>query len=455
MNENGTLVNKFFGFLFLLVSNTLVLPANAEALHGQQHILNIAIENTGLYTVSMWVPFGSTSDSVPGIAHVMEHLKFKHSNGKGFAAFDVVPGSNSNAATTYQYTRYDLNVPPGGLAEGLRNLAKMIVPLSITEKDLKIEKLVVTQELLQRTQSDPDTQFYLDFNSELFKGMAFEKYPGGSVADVAKVSMQDVLSFDAAHYQNSSFFLQISGPYLTPANRQAIRSTFPNAIYGGFLVNREFRVKHEDKDLEDLSSFLPASAVVAVEPSTFEKQKTSDRARTTKMTWSKIISAPTSWRAVAASSVLADAMRSRLAEGLRDKIADDAGLVQSWNISVGRVSEGIWQMQFTASLQSGVEPQKVKAILENYLSSLATSGISQMSFERLKKRNFLLSEWENVDGRVRSLGQDIVDFGFKNATSYLHEIELLELDDVNNLMVALQKPGRVGVALISPAGATQ
>ncbi len=448
-------MDKFFGFLFLLVSNAFVLPANADALHGQQHILNIAIENTGLYTISMWVPFGSTSDSVPGIAHVLEHLKFKNSDGKGFTAFDVVPGSNSNAATTYQYTRYDLNVPPGGLAEGLRNLAKMIEPLSITDRDLKIEKLVVTQELLQRTQSDPDTQFYLDFNSEMFKGMTFEKYPGGSVGDVAKVSMEDVISFDAVHYQNSSFFLQISGPYLTPENRQAISATFPNAVYGGFLVNREFRVKREDKDLMDLPSLLPESAVATIEPSTFEKQKTSDRARTIKMTWSKIVAAPTPWRAVAASSVLADAMRSRLAEGLRDKIADDAGLVQSWSINVGRVSEGIWQIQFAASLQNGVTPAQVQTVLENYLSALAAGGISEQSFERLKKRNFLLSEWENVDGRVRSLGQDIVDFGYKNATSYLHEIELLELKDVNSLMVALQKPGRIGVALISPAGTAQ
>lgn len=446
-------MNRFFCYLFLFLSGVLVLPANADALHGEQRILDIAIENTGLYSISMWVPFGSTSDSVPGIAHVLEHLKFKNSDGKGFAAFDAVAGSNSNAATTYQYTRYDLNVPASGLPEALRNLAKMTSPLAITEADLSTEKSIVTQELLQRTQSDPDTQFYLDFNSELFKGLAFEKYPGGTIADVAKVTMKDVLAFDAAHYQNSSFYIQIAGPYLTPANRKAIKTIFPHAIYGGFLVNREFRVKHEDKQLMSLPALTSAAPIIAFEPSTFERQKTSDRVQTIKMTWSKIVLVPTTWRAVAASSVMADAMRSRLTEGLRDKIADDAGLVQSWNINVARVSEGVWQMQFTASLQNGVKAEQVRSILESYFSALAANGISQQSFERLKKRNFLLSEWENVDSRVRGLGQDVVDFGLKKATSYAHEIELLKLEDVNDLIKMLQRPGRIGVALVNPIGA--
>lgn len=448
-------MTRFISQFLLLVLIILPLPVRGDVLHGQQQILDIAIENTSLYSISMWMPFGATSDSVPGIAHVLEHLKFKNSDGNGFAVFDAVAGSSSNAATSYQYTRYDLNVPPSGLPEALRNLAKMITPLVITEADLNSEKSIVTQELLQRTQSDPDTQFYLDFNSEMFKGLLFEKYPGGKVSDVAKVTMQDVLAFDAAHYQNSSFFLQIAGPYLNADNHAAIARVFPHAVYGDFLVNRLMRVKHEDEKLMALPALISPSPVAAFGPSTFEVKKTSDRVRSTKMTWSKIIAAPTTWRAIAASSVLTDAMRSRLAEGLRDKIADDAGLVQDWNISIGRVSEGLWQVQFSASLQKDVDPKQLKAVLENYFTGLAKSGISQPSFERLKKRNFLLSEWENVDGRVKGLGQDIADFGLKKASSYLHEIEVLKLEDVDQLLATLQLPGRVGVALVQPIGAVQ
>ena len=417
----------------------------------REAVFDIAIENSTTYSLSLWVPFGSTSDSIPGIAHVLEHLKFKNSDGKGFATFDSIPGSNSNAATNYTYTRYDLNIPPAGLAEALKGLARITTPLAITETDVKTEKSVVTQELLERTESDPDTRFMIDFNSELNKGLPFEKYPGGHVDDVALVTLKDVLAFDAAHYQGSPFFLQIAGPYLSAENRKAIGMIFPNAVFGEMLVNREMRVKHDDKLLMALPALLPVEAIKDFGPDSFSRTKTSDRVRVPKFTWAKIVAAPTSWRAVAASSVLQDAMRSRLAEGLRDKIADDAGLVQDWNISVARIYEGVWQIRFSASLQPKVTPDQMTKILESYLADFGTRGLSLKSFERLKKRNFLFNEWENADSRVQSLGQDIVDFGLQKASSYLDELHALQQSDVNDLLDVLQKPGRVGVAILLPA----
>ena len=414
-------------------------------------VFDIAIENSTTYSLSLWVPFGSTSDSIPGIAHVLEHLKFKNSDGKGFASFDSIPGSNSNAATNYTYTRYDLNVPPAGFIEALKGLARITTPLAITEADVKTEKSVVTQELLERTESDPDTRFMIDFNSELNKGLPFEKYPGGHVEDVALVTLKDVLAFDAAHYQGSPFFLQVAGPYLNPENRKAINMIFPNAVFGEMLVNREMRVKHEDKLLMALPALLPTEPIKSFGANSFQRTRTSDRVRVRKFIWAKIVSAPTPWRAVAASSVLQDAMRSRLTEGLRDKIADDAGLVQDWNISVARIYEGVWQIRFSASLQPQVTPEQMTKIVESYLGDFATHGLSLKSFERLKKRNFLFNEWENADSRVQSLGQDIVDFGLQKASSYLDELHALQRNDVNNLMVVLQNPGRVGVAILLPA----
>ena len=117
--------------------------AFSESPTTQFTVLDVAIEQAGTYVVSMWVPFGSTSDSVPGIAHVMEHLKFKADDGHGFVAFDAIPGSSANAATTYRYTRFDLSVPPAGLIRAMQSLADMTKPLKVTEADLQTEKKVV------------------------------------------------------------------------------------------------------------------------------------------------------------------------------------------------------------------------------------------------------------------------------------------------------------------------
>jgi predicted Zn-dependent peptidase len=448
-------VKENIGLILGIALGAMVPNAFALDAAPKTQVFDIAIENANTYSLSLWVPFGSTSDSIPGIAHVLEHLKFKNSDGKGFASFDAIPGSNANAATSYTFTRYDLNVPPAGFVEALKGLARITTPLAITEADVNIEKNVVIQELLERTERDPDTRFTIDFTSELNKGLPFEKTPGGHVEDVASVTLKDVLAFDAAHYQGSRVFLQIAGPYLSNENRQAIQTIFPNAVFGEMLVNRQMRVKHQDEHLMEMPALLPTEVIKAFGADSFERTKTSDRVFVKKFTWAKIITAPTSWRAVAASSVLQDAMRSRLAEGLRDRIADDANLVQDWNVNVTRVYEGVWQIKFTASLQPQVTPAQMTKIIENYLSEFATRGLSLKSFERLKKRNFLFNEWENADSRVQSLGQDIVDFGLKKATSYLDEIRALQQSDVNDLIVELQKPGRVGVSVVTPAGTPQ
>jgi predicted Zn-dependent peptidase len=202
-----------------------------------------------------------------------------------------------------------------------------------------------------------------------------------------------------------------------------------------------------------LPALLPSQPINAININSFRRTKTSDRVFVKKITWSKIIAAATSWRAVAASSILQDAMRSRLVEGLRDKIADDANLVQDWNVYVARLYEGVWEVRLSASLQPQVTPEQMTRIMENYLADFARRGLSLKSFERLKKRNFLFNEWENADSRVQSLGQDIVDFGLQKATSYLGELQALQLSDVNKLLIDLQKPGRIGVSVLVPAGA--
>jgi predicted Zn-dependent peptidase len=418
-------------------------------------ILNVGVEGAGSYQISMWVPAGSTSDSVPGIAHVIEHLKFKNRDGNGFAGFDAIAGSNSNAGTSYRTTRYDLNVPPEGVNKTLETLATITRPLTITEADLKLEKSIVQQELFQRSQSDPDTPFYQDFYSALYAGFPYEHPPGGTQESVGSVALKDVLAFDAAHYQGSKVFLMIVGPPLSSENFAAIETYFSNAALGTVMVGQNFEVVRADTELQNLPAFLPAIKGVDLTTAELMREKTSPRTRSVKMTLSKIVSAPTTWRSVVASSILRDAIRSRLPEGLQDRIAEDNRLVQDWSVSVSRVMDGVWQVDLNAALENGVTPQQVRSAFESYMSSLASSGLSQKSFDRLKARNFLVSEWEGADGRAYHLGSDTIAFGYDKAISSMDELQKTNLQDVNDLLKAIEKPGRVGVALLKPEGAAQ
>jgi zinc protease len=443
--------------LVLLCSIQLAQPKilHKAPVNPTSFVLDVGVEGSGAYQISLWIPAGSTSDSVPGIAHVLEHLKFKNHDGNGFRSFDAIAGSSSNAATTYRTTRYDLNVPPEGVAQALEILAAMTKPLSITDADVALEKSVVAQELLQRTQSDPDTSFYQDFYSELYAGLPYEHPPGGTQASVAGVKLQDVLAFDAAHYKNSKVFLQIAGPPLDASNLAALEKYFPNAAMGTLTIDRKLNLRRDDTELKALVNFLPEVKVDAVTASEIKREKKSPRAQSIKLSLSKVISGPTSWRAVVASSILQDAMRSRLPDGLQDRIAEENRLVQNWSVSVSQLLEGVWQVDFSATVENGVAPETVRAAYEKYFSEFAEKGLSQKSFERLKARNFLLSEWESPEARFASLGGDTVEFGYGKAISYLDELGEVKVEDVNALLKILQRPGRVGQTLLIPEGPTQ
>lgn len=444
-------------FLSLLIVVQLVLlkAPHHSPTNPKSFILNIAVEGSGSYQMSLWIPTGSTSDSVPGIAHVLEHLKFKNHDGDGFSGFDAIAGSSSNAATSYRTTHYDLNVPPEGVDKALQILAGMTKPLVVTDEDVKLEKTVVGQELLQRMQSDPDAAFYREFYTDLYKGTRYENTPGGTQESVSSVTLNDVLAFDKNQYQGSKSFLLIMGPPLNDDQRAAIETNFPNSALGNINIGHKFKITKGDAELMAADPILPTEVTPAISVSEIKHEKTSPRAQTVKLTVTKLINAPTSWRSLAASQILQSAMRSRLSEGLQDRIAEDNRIVQRWSVSIGRLLEGVWQIEFSAAVEKGVAPEVVRAAFENYFSNFATTGLSQSSFDRLKARNFLTSEWEEVEGRGTNLASDSVEFGYGKAVSFLDELQKTELRDVNDLLLALNKPGRVGELKLKPEGLDQ
>jgi predicted Zn-dependent peptidase len=443
--------------LVLLIVSKLVWPGNIHhaPIDPKSFVLDVGVEGAGSFQISVWIPAGSTSDSVPGIAHVLEHLKFKNHDSNGFSGADAIAGSSFNAGTTYRYTRYDLNVPSDGFAKALATLATVNKPLIISEADVKLEKSVVSQELYQRSQSDPDSPLYQKFYSELYAGLPYELPPGGTQESVASVKLKDVLAFDESHYKDSKTFLLILGPPLNSAGHAAVEEYFPNSAVGSVHVAKNFLVTRDDAELQNMPPFLPANAIPQITVSELKREKTSPRVRNVKLTVSKIVAAPTTWRAIAAASILQNAIRSRLPEGLQDRIAEDNRLVQDWSVSTTQLMDGVWQIDFSAAVENNTTPAIVRATFEKYFDELSANGLSQKSFDRLKARNFLISEWESPEGRGASLGAETVIYGYQKAVSYLDELQKTDLKDVNDLLRALHMPGRVGEFQLKPEGAAQ
>ena len=429
--------------------------AHLAPVNPKSYVLDVAIDGASSYQISMWVPFGSTSDSVPGIAHLMEHLKFKSEDGNGFVAFDAIAGSSSNASTTYLTTRYDLNVPASGFAVALETLSQMTKPLQVTQAGLDLEKNIVVQELFQRTQSNPDTPFYQKFSSELYKGFPFENPPIGTQEKIEAIKMEDVTGFDKSHYQASRTFLSITGPALSVTAQDSIEEFFPNSAVAKVAIGHKTDPILIDDEFEGLGAFLSGLPKPTIETSEFKSEAISERATTVKMSISKIVTAPTPWHDIAAARVLNDIINSRLPEGLYSRISDEPRLAQNWSFGLYKLLSGVWQIDFNGELEGDVGPEQLRMTVESYLAALSANGISQASFDRVKARYFLTGEWENPTSRAANLATDSVEDGYDNAISFYTELQSVKLSDVNQLLKITQLPGRIGVALLKPQGSAQ
>ena len=418
-------------------------------------IVNVALATASRYEIFMWVPFGSTKDSVPGIAHVLEHLKFKSGGAKGLGGLANIPGSETNAQTSFNFTRFDVGIDALHLPDALVALAGVTTSLRIDEKDVESEKSVVKQELFQRNSADPDTPFYRDFAKQLFEGSVLALSPGGTQESVEGVHLKDVLAFDAANYQGASTFLLLAGPALSADNQAALDKSFPAAKVARLTVDLHRRPSYADSALAGSTPFLTSIQPLNVAASSFVVHGESTHISSTKMYYSKLVNAPTGWKNVVAGWIVENAMNSRLDEGLTDKIAEDANLVTRFQFSLDRQTDTLWKMDFVAEMQTGVDPETVRGIVQAHLRSIAASGLSAKSFERLRSRYFMRDEWDNADAHVQNFGTTAVNEGYDTALNKYSTLRDLKLEDVNALLRSLDVDGRVGFAVLSPKGVLQ
>ncbi len=434
--------------LVLVALFWLVLPLKAET-----RILFIGIESAGSFEVRMWVPFGSVSDVAPGTAHLMEHLKFKSSQEKGLQNIQAIPGSSENAETGYNYTRFDIGVTSENLKDALLALNGVSQPLSVTPQQLATEKVIVTQELLQRTTSDPDSPKLLSALLELYKGTEFERRPSGTEDSINAIKMEDVMAFDAAHYANADKFLMIAGPPIPPEVQKQILAMFPGAVSGNIHVNQDRVATRDDAQLVPLGPFLKSPVATGFADERITHDFSSNHVKLAKLYFTKLVEGPTSWNNGVAARILQEAVRSRLPEGLRDHIADDAGLVQDFGVEIAPLASGVWQLNFSAGLSPGIEPDKVVKVFEDYMADFAKNGISLTSLERLKRRHFLYGEWEDAEQELKNLGIETTTFGYANSMNGRDDIKAVTQDEIQKLLTLFAGPGRVGISVLKPEGA--
>lgn len=416
-------------------------------------ILNVSLATAGQYEIHYAVPFGSLQDSVPGLAHVLEHLKFAYGGPHSMDGLKAIEGSAAGASTTYRYTQYEVSVTAEHVVEALQTLSQVAGPLPINEAELMREKQVVSQELIERQNADPDGPFFEAFTRKLLDGTPYAALPGGTLETLAAVTMDDVAKFNTAHYEGSNGFLVIAGPPLPKELGEAVKATFPNSKTAVIEIDEQRQAKIQDDGLGSAPVFLPEVASFAVVPDHFRIDGTSSHVNSTRLVFSKLFAASETWPQSLAAAIVQSAMNSRLPEGLTDVISEDAGLVQDFQISIDDSLPNVVRLDFSANLTSGVSVEQVISAYQAWLTKLSNDGLSEKTFNRVKSRFFLHDEWDDAEARLHRLSLNTSAYGFSKASTERATLQDLKLEDANNFLKLFAQNAREGIAVLQPKGA--
>lgn len=183
----------------------------------------ITVPDPGARSISYVTAFrvGSRDENAAGgqtgLAHLCEHLMFAGTRGgypKG--EFDrrlESAGGSANAMTSYDFTSYVDDIPPGLLADTVHLEADRMVNLELGQGDVTAERDIVIEERLQEAQDDIDGEL-----EELVWAQAFRAHPYrwpviGRMADIKAVTKDNVCNFYQAHYRPGRAVVVLAGRF--------------------------------------------------------------------------------------------------------------------------------------------------------------------------------------------------------------------------------------------------
>jgi predicted Zn-dependent peptidase len=432
--------------LIALIAAALFFANQAFAANPPKRaVLYVGIPDATEFSLRYYIPIGSIHEKVPGLAHYVEHMVFKHDGGRAINALNRIPGASSNATTQHQATSYLVNTPEEGFALALAFFASLHQPIKLTPQDIELERGIVLQEIAQRTESDPDTPFSMEYNEALFKGSFTAKWPGGTAEDIRGVKLSDVTAFVDEHYIGAPSFLLIVGPPANDARMQVIKSAFADAQIGVIKVNGPGKLEFETDAIKDYPGLFPPDPPALIEPAHVLREGVSKRSTQDSFSFARLFLAPTDERMRFASLILNDALTSRLPEGLLEPMveADDA-MLSSVYIGLNDVQGGLWSLTFWGTPLAGVKREDIKKRVESYLADLAKNGISEKSFNRLKARYFLRVPWDNPSNRAEYAATDMMNYGYEHAINWREKMNQVTHADVQALATWLTRADRTG-----------
>lgn len=167
-------------------------------------------------TQMVWYRVGAGDEKAghSGLAHFLEHLMFKGSEGLAPGEFSRTIrslGGNDNAFTGQDYTAYYQSVAKENLEKVMTMEAGRMRGLNVPADAWESERQVILEERRQRTDNDPRAQFSEQMNAALFVNNRYGSPVIGWMHEIEKVTWPEAKAFYDLWYAPNNAILVVSG----------------------------------------------------------------------------------------------------------------------------------------------------------------------------------------------------------------------------------------------------
>ena len=210
----------------LLLSPGLMAPALAST-EGPPKVFERTLNNglkvlvkpdrrAPILTSQVWYRVGSSYEygGITGVSHVLEHLMFKGTDRLAPGEFSRIVAENGgeeNAFTGSDYTAYYQNLASDRLEVSFELEADRMRNLALDPADAKKELEVVKEERRMRTDDDPQSLTYEQFNAAAYAASPYRNPVIGWPGDLEQLTLEDLKDWYRLWYAPNNATLVVAG----------------------------------------------------------------------------------------------------------------------------------------------------------------------------------------------------------------------------------------------------
>ena len=206
---------------FLL--SALLLSAGAGAAEVHERVLDNGLKvlvkpdrRAPIVTSQVWYKVGSSYEpgGVTGVSHVLEHMMFKGTENLEPGEFSEIiaeNGGDENAFTGTDYTAYFQTMAADRLTVSFELEAERMRRLTLPEEEFVKELEVVKEERRLRTDDDPQSLTYEQFNAVAFQASPYRNPIIGWPSDLESMQVEDLRAWYRKWYAPNNATLVVVG----------------------------------------------------------------------------------------------------------------------------------------------------------------------------------------------------------------------------------------------------